>query len=323
MTSSHVESPTIGQLQELAARIKDNVQRVIVGKSDAIELALIALLCRGHILVEDVPGIGKTTMAKSLAQSLGATFRRIQFTPDLMPADVLGVNFFNQKTSTFEFRAGPIFSQVLLGDEINRATPRTQSAMLEAMQERQATVDGVTMPLPVPFLVMATQNPIEMEGTFPLPEAQIDRFMVRVVIGYPNAQEESEIYLRFDRDSILPSLEGVTDGDELVLMQEVPPTVKVDDVVRQYIVDLVLATRDHQEITLGASPRAGLSLYKTAQARAAMDGRDYVSPDDVKALARPVLAHRLILSSTARLRGTTGEQLIDEILSSRPVPIER
>ena len=315
--------PSIGQVQDLAARIRENVQRVIVGKSEAIDDALIALLCRGHVLVEDVPGIGKTTLAKALAQSLGCTFRRIQFTPDLMPSDVLGVNFFNQKTSEFEFRPGPVFSQVLLGDEINRATPRTQSALLEAMQERQATIDGVTRAVPEPFLVMATQNPIEMEGTFPLPEAQIDRFMIRVVLGYPSPDEESDIYLRFDSDMVSPTLEAVTDGEELGLMQRVPPNVRVDETVRGYIIELVRSTRDHPGISLGASPRAGLSLYKTTQARAAIDGRDYVSPDDVKALAPSVLAHRLILSSTSRLRGATAEELIAELLSSIPVPIER
>ena len=315
-------SPQVPELQDMAVRVRENVQRVIVGKSAAIDLAMIALLCRGHVLIEDVPGIGKTTLAKALAASLGCTFRRIQFTPDLMPSDVVGVNFFNQKISEFEFRAGPVFSQVVLADEINRATPRTQSALLEAMQESQATVDGVTMALPSPFLVMATQNPIEMEGTFPLPEAQIDRFMVRVVLGYPSAEEESDIFLRFEHDTVLPGIEAVTSREEVEAMQQVPPYVKVDDVVRRYIVDLVRATRSNPGVALGASPRAGLALYKTTQARAAIDGRDYVSPDDLKALARPVLAHRLILSSAARLRGTTAEEIVDEVLSSRPVPIE-
>ena len=318
-----VRSASVSQVSDLATEIRTNVQRIIVGRDEAINLALVALLCRGHILVEDVPGIGKTTLAKALAQSLGCTFSRIQFTPDLMPGDVLGVNFFNQKTSEFEFRPGPVFSQVLLGDEINRATPRTQSALLEAMQERQATVDGVTMALPQPFLVMATQNPVEMEGTFPLPEAQLDRFMVRVKLGYPSPEEESDIYLRFEHDSILPSVEAVTDSDEFRLVQEVPPTVRVDESVRKYIVDVVGATREHSGISLGASPRAGLALYKTAQALAAIDGRDFVTPDDVKAMAPSVLPHRLILSSEARLKETTGEQIVAEILSSVPVPIER
>ena len=317
------DTPSVDQVSGQAAGIRENVQRVIVGKDNAINLALVALLCRGHILLEDVPGIGKTTLAKALAQSLGCTFRRIQATPDLMPSDVLGVNFFNQKTSEFEFRSGPIFSQVLLADEINRATPRTQSALLEAMQEGQATVDGVTRPLPEPFLVMATQNPIEMEGTFPLPEAQLDRFMVRVEIGYPSPAEESEIFLRFEQNIDLPPLEAVVSSDELGLMQKVPPAVRVDDQVRQYIVAIVGATREHDGISLGASPRAGLALYKTSQAWAAIHGRDFVTPDDVKVLAPSVLPHRMILSSTARLRGNSADQLIDEVLSSLPVPIER
>ena len=253
---------SVSQVSDLAVRIRENVQRMIVGKDEAINLALVALLCRGHILVEDVPGIGKTTLAKALAQSLGCTFRRIQATPDLMPGDVLGVNYFNQKTSEFEFRPGPIFGQVVLTDEINRATPRTQSALLEAMQERQATVDGVTMPLPKPFLVMATQNPIEMEGTFPLPEAQLDRFMVRVEIGYPSPEEESEIFLRFEQDTDMPPLEAVTSAEDLSEMQKVPPTVRVDEPVRRYIVAVVGATREHSGVSLGASPRAGLALYK-------------------------------------------------------------
>ena len=318
-----LETGSVTQVSDLASRIRENVQRVIVGKDEAIKVALVALLCRGHILVEDVPGIGKTTLAKALAQSLGCVFKRIQCTPDLMPSDVLGVNFFNQKTSEFEFRPGPVFSQVVLADEINRATPRTQSALLEAMQEQQSTVDGVTMRLPEPFLVMATQNPVEMEGTFPLPEAQLDRFMVRVVLGYPQPDEEAEIYVRFERDPILPSLEAVTDSDELGLVQQIPPTVRVDEPVRKYIVGLVGATRSHSGISLGASPRAGLSLYKAAQAWAAIEGRDYVAPDDIKALAPSVLPHRMILGSTARLRGNTAEQLIGEVLSSVPVPIER
>ena len=316
-------SAEANRVQEMVTRLRENVQKVIVGKDDVINLAIMALLCRGHILVEDVPGIGKTTMAKALAQSLGCTFRRIQFTPDLMPADVLGVNFFNQKAGDFEFRPGPIFSQVVLGDEINRATPRTQSALLEAMQERQATMDGVTMPLPEPFLVMATQNPVEMEGTFPLPEAQVDRFMVRVKLGYPSAEEESDILLRFERDTVLPDLAAVTDADELKLMQGMVPTVRVDEAVRTYIVTIVHKSREHSGLSLGASPRAGLALYKTAQARASMQGRDFVTPDDVKELAVPVLAHRMILTSNARVLGRTPEEFVREVLSSVPVPIER
>ena len=307
----------------LTIKIRENVQQVIVGKDEAINLALVALLCRGHILVDDVPGIGKTTMSKALAQSLGCTFKRIQFTPDLMPSDVLGVNFFNQKSSEFEFSPGPIFSQVLLADEINRATPRTQSAMLEAMQERQATIDGVTRPLPSPFLVLATQNPIEMEGTFPLPEAQLDRFMVRIRLGYPTPEEEASIYLRFERDQVLPGLGAVTNSEELDLMMEVPPAVRVDQPVRDYVVGIAAATRDNAGITLGASPRAGMALYKTSQAWAAIDGRDFVTPDDVKAMALHVLAHRMILSSNSRLKGSTSERVVADVLSRVTVPIER
>lgn len=307
----------------MAARIRENVQRVIVGKDEAIDLAIIALLCRGHILVEDAPGIGKTTLAKALAQSLKCTFKRIQFTPDLMPTDVLGVNFYNQGIGDFQFREGPIFSQMLLADEINRATPRTQSSLLEAMQERQATVDGETRPLPEPFLVMATQNPIEMEGTFPLPEAQLDRFMLRIRLGYPTPEEESDILLRFEREYEPPEIDAVANATELNEMQAQASLVLVDDAVRMYIVDIVQASRKNQSLTLGASPRAGLALYKTSQARAALDGRDFVTPDDVKALAIPVLSHRLIVGSNARLRGRTAAQIVREILAGIPVPIER
>ena len=311
------------RVQEIAARIRENVQRVIVGKDDVINLAVIALLCRGHILVEDVPGIGKTTLSKAVARSLGCTFRRIQFTPDLMPADVLGVNFYNQKTGDFEFRPGPVFSQVLMADEINRATPRTQSALLEAMQERQSTVDGITMALPEPFLVMATQNPVELEGTFPLPEAQLDRFMVRIRLGYPSEDEESDILLRFEHDTAFPHLDPVTNSDELGVMQEAVSSIRVDETVRTYIVGVVRATREKTGLSLGASPRAGLGLYKTAQARAAIDGRDFVTPDDVKELAVPVLAHRMILTPDSRVRGRDTEGIVGEILSTVPVPIER
>ena len=311
------------RVQEMVETLRENIQRVIVGRTDAINLAIIALLSKGHVLVEDVPGIGKTTMAKALAQSLGCSFSRIQFTPDLMPTDVLGVNFFNQKSGDFEFRAGPIFSQILLADEINRATPRTQSALLEAMQERQATIDGVTRPLEQPFLVLATQNPIEMEGTFPLPEAQLDRFMVRIKIGYPTEAEESDILLRFEHDTLLPGLDPVTSEAELGQMQDAVASIRVDDTIRGYVVAIVQATRKHDALALGASPRAALALYKTAQARAALDGRDFVTPDDVKAMAESVLAHRMILTSNSRLRGRTTEQIVDAVLGSVPVPIER
>jgi len=317
------QSLATGQVQEMVAALRENIQRSIVGKDDAINLAIIALLSKGHLLVEDVPGIGKTTLSKALAQSLGCSFSRIQFTPDLMPTDVLGVNFFNQKSGDFEFRPGPVFSQVLLADEINRATPRTQSALLEAMQERQTTIDGVTRPLDEPFLVLATENPIEMEGTFPLPEAQLDRFMVRVKIGYPTEAEESAILLRFERDTVLPPLEAVTSQTELRQMQDGVTSVRVDETVRSYIVAVAQATRSHDGLTLGASPRATLALYKTSQARAALDGREFVTPDDVKAMAESVLAHRMILTSNSRLRGRTTEQVVADVLGSVPVPIER
>ena len=310
-------------VQNMADKIRHSVQRVIVGKDDVIDLAIIALLCKGHVLVEDVPGIGKTTMAKALAQSLGCTFKRIQFTPDLMPTDVLGVNFYNQKSGDFEFRAGPIFSQILLADEINRATPRTQSALLEAMGERQATIDGVTRAISEPFMVLATQNPIEMEGTFPLPEAQLDRFMLRIKLGYPSPDEESDILLRFQKDTILPALDPVTTESELRPLQDAVTTVRVDDTIRMYVVAITQATREHDGLSLGASPRAALSLYKTAQAKAALDARDFVTPDDVKGMAETVLAHRMILTSNSRLRGRTTEMIVEEVLDSVPVPIER
>lgn len=310
-------------VQNMADKIRHSVQRVIVGKDDVIDLAIIALLCKGHVLVEDVPGIGKTTMAKALAQSLGCTFNRIQFTPDLMPTDVLGVNFYNQKSGDFEFRAGPIFSQILLADEINRATPRTQSALLEAMGERQATIDGVTRAISEPFMVLATQNPIEMEGTFPLPEAQLDRFMLRIKLGYPSPDEESDILLRFQKDTILPPLDPVTTESELRPLQDAVTTVRVDDTIRMYVVEITQATREHDGLSLGASPRAALSLYKTAQAKAALDARDFVTPDDVKEMAETVLAHRMILTSNSRLRGRTTETIVEEVLDSVPVPIER
>jgi len=318
-----VQAVDANGVQNMADKIRHSVQRVIVGKDDVIDLAIIALLCKGHVLVEDVPGIGKTTMAKALAQSLGCTFNRIQFTPDLMPTDVLGVNFYNQKSGDFEFRAGPIFSQILLADEINRATPRTQSALLEAMGERQATIDGVTRAISEPFMVLATQNPIEMEGTFPLPEAQLDRFMLRIKLGYPSPDEESDILLRFQKDTILPALDPVTTESELRPLQDAVTTVRVDDTIRMYVVEITQATREHDGLSLGASPRAALSLYKTAQAKAALDARDFVTPDDVKEMAETVLAHRMILTSNSRLRGRTTETIVEEVLDSVPVPIER
>jgi MoxR-like ATPase len=311
----------VTRFQELAHELRDSVQRVIVGKSSVIELAIIAVVCKGHVLVEDVPGIGKTTMAKALAQSLGCTFNRIQFTPDLMPTDVLGVNFYNQKSGDFEFRAGPIFSQVILADEINRATPRTQSALLEAMAERQVTVDNATVQLPTPFLVIATQNPIELEGTFPLPEAQLDRFSLRLKLGYPEESEEDQMLSRFHSSEPLANLQAVVTREEVIAFQAQVGDVYFDPVLRNYLVQLVQATRKHSDVELGASPRASIGLYRCSQALAAIRGRQYVSPDDIKTLAPYALAHRVILKSQARLRERTSEAVVHELLARVPVPV--
>ena len=309
-------------IQEVARRIIDNVEQVIVGKANVVELLLVALLSEGHVLIEDVPGIGKTTLAKALARSLGCTFKRIQFTPDLLPSDITGIQWFNQKTQAFEFRPGPILAQIVLADEINRATPRTQSALLEAMQERQITVDGETIPLPQPFMVLATQNPIELEGTFPLPEAQVDRFLMRVALGYPTEDEEHDILLRFEREDPLDALTPVVEAEEVLEMQAAVRRVHVAEAVRSYIVSVARATRDDPAVELGASPRATLALYRTAQALAAIRGRDYVIPDDVKYLAPYVLTHRLILSTQTRLRGRSAEEIVRDIVERVPVPVE-
>ena len=312
-----------GFVAELSSKLRDSVQRVIVGKSETIDLVVLALLCRGHVLLEDVPGTGKTTLAKALAASLDSQFNRIQFTPDLVPADVLGVNFFNAKNGEFEFRPGPIFSEILLADEINRATPRTQSALLEAMQERQASIDGVTSPVPEPFMVMATLNPVEMEGTFPLPEAQLDRFMVRASIGYPGREEESAMLSRFQHAESLNSLPPVATGDDISKARDVVDEVAVDETVSGYLLDIIDATRSSSSLRLGASPRASLALQHAAQGRAAMQGRSYVLPDDVKRLAVPVLSHRLLAETTSELRGQATATILTEIVESTPVPIEK
>ena len=309
-------------IQETAALVQQNVQKVIVGKSEVIELGLVAVLCEGHILIEDVPGIGKTTLARALARSLGCTFRRIQFTPDLLPSDVTGISFFNQKIQEFVFRPGPVMSQVVLADEINRATPRTQSALLEAMQEQQITVDGETHPLPRPFLVIATQNPIELEGTFPLPEAQIDRFLLRLSLGYPTEEEEHAMLLRFERDDPLEALGSVTTPQALRALQQRVRETRIEESVRGYVVDIVRATREHPDIELGVSPRGTLALYRCAQALAAIRGRDYVLPDDVKVLAPNVLTHRIMISPTTRLRGRAVTEILFDVIEGVPVPVE-
>ena len=309
-------------IQEAADRLRENIQKVIVGKDEVIDLAFVAVLCEGHLLIEDVPGIGKTTLARALAASLGCTFRRIQFTPDLLPSDVTGLSWFNQKEQSFEFRPGPIMSQVVLADEINRATPRTQSSLLEAMQERQITVDGVTRPLPRPFLVLATQNPVELEGTFPLPEAQIDRFLLRISIGYPTGDEENAILDRFRLADPLPELTAVTSPQQVIALQAERRQVRVENTLRNYITLVARATRQHPEIDLGASPRATLSLYQAAQAWAAIRGRDYILPDDVKKLAPFVLTHRLIISPQAQLRGRKAQEVVAGVVETVPVPVE-
>ncbi len=309
-------------ISESAARLRQNIQKVIVGKDDVIDLALIALLCRGHLLLEDVPGTGKTTLAKTVARSLGCTFQRVQFTPDLLPSDVTGIYYYNQKEQEFIFRPGPIFSQILLADEINRATPRTQSALLEAMQERQVTVDITTHPLPNPFLVMATQNPVELEGTFPLPEAQLDRFLMRVTIGYPDEAQENDILLRFERSDPLETVQPVVEPEDILEMQEAVQEIRVEASVRQYVVHVCRTTRLHEDIELGASPRATMALYRTCQALAAIRGRTFVIPDDVKEMAPHVLTHRLIINPQTRLRGRRPEDVIREIVDSVPVPVE-
>ena len=309
-------------ISDTATLLRDNIQKVIVGKSDIIDLALIAIICEGHLLLEDVPGTGKTTLAKTIAASLGCSFRRVQFTPDLLPSDLTGIYYFNQKLQEFEFRPGPLMAQVLLADEINRATPRTQSALLEAMQERQMTVDIATHTLPRPFLVMATQNPIELEGTFPLPEAQLDRFLMKVALGYPDEDSEDAMLVRFERADPLATLECVVEPGDILEMQEHVRTIRVEQSVRHYVVDVCRATRIHDDIMLGASPRATLALYRTSQARAAVNGREFVIPDDVKSMAPHVLNHRLVVNPQTRLRGRHPEDVVREVVNSVPVPVE-
>jgi MoxR-like ATPase len=307
---------------EIIGRIRAAVASVVVGKHEAVDQLLVAVLCRGHALLEDVPGVGKTLLARSLAASMGCSFRRIQFTPDVLPSDVTGSSVFDQRRADFEFRPGPVFTQILLADEINRATPRAQSSLLEAMEERQVTVDGHSLPLPEPFLVLATQNPIELEGTFPLPEAQLDRFLLRVSLGYPSLEEEDAIIRRFDDDDPLSRVRPVVNPVEVVALQHQRGRIVVADPVRTYLLDVVRSTRTDARLALGASPRAALALHRAVQARALLQGRSYVLPDDVKALAVPVLAHRLILTSQARLRGETPDVVMAGIVGSVGVIVE-
>jgi MoxR-like ATPase len=306
---------------EFATRIIDNVETVIVGKRKQIELMMVALLCQGHVLIEDVPGTGKTMLARAIAASMGISFKRLQCTPDLLPNDITGVSVFNQRTNTFEFQPGPVFVNVLLTDEINRATPRTQAALLEAMQEQQVTVDGVTRPLPAPFLVLATQNPIEYEGTFPLPEAQLDRFLIRLSLGYPDVEGEGQMLRNLRKQHPIENIGQVVDGTEILDLHDAVTDVHVDQSLETYILDIVRATRTHPDLALGASPRGSLALYKTSQALAALHDRDYVIPDDVKTLVPLTLVHRLIIKPESQLRGRTAVAILDEILETTELNI--
>ena len=308
------------EVKILGTQLLDNLEKVIIGKRNALELMVIGLLCEGHILIEDVPGVGKTVMARTLAKSLGCSFSRLQFTPDMLPSDVTGVSIFNQQTRDFEFRSGPIFGQVILADEINRATPKTQAALLEAMDEHQVTVDGITHPLPRPFMVLATQNPIEYEGTFPLPEAQLDRFLLRIRLGYPSHDDEISVLEQQQLRHPIETIEAVCSDQDVINSAEAVRTVFVSLPVKRYVVDLTTRTRQVNDVYLGASPRGSLGLMRAAQARAALHGRDYVLPDDVKALAFAVLSHRIIVNPSARLREVTPERIVQEVLTEVPVP---
>ncbi len=312
----------IDRVRQAGAVVREQVEKVIVGKNSVVDLMLVALFCEGHVLLEDIPGIGKTTLARALSSALGCSFRRIQFTPDLLPSDITGVSIYNQHSQDFEFRPGPIFAQIVLADEINRAGPRTQSALLEAMQEHQVTADGKTRMLERPFLVLATQNPIELEGTFPLPEAQLDRFLMRLALGYPNEDEERDILRRFKTSDPMETIEAVLEPQEIQEIITICRSIYVAPAIEDYIVALVTATRNDERLALGASPRGSLSLYKTAQARAALNGRDFVIPDDVQAMVEVVLAHRLIASARMRLRNESAADVLQDIISQVPVPVE-
>lgn len=317
---SRSEARSLSQVRAFAERVITNIERVIVGKRTAVELSVIGLLCQGHMLIEDVPGVGKTVLARSMARSLGCSFSRIQFTPDMLPSDVTGASIFNQGSRQFEFRPGPVMAQVVLADEINRATPKTQAALLEAMEEHQITIDGVTHPLPRPFIVLATQNPIEYEGTFPLPEAQLDRFLLRVGLGYPELDDEIDVLDRQQFRHPLEDLEQVASIEELSQAQEAVKAVYVSPAVKRYLVELTRWTRKHREVYLGASPRGSLALYRAGQARAATQGRGFVLPDDIKALALPALAHRVIPAPAARLQNVSAERIVQETVETLPVP---
>ena len=310
----------MSDIQATANRIVENIERVIVGKRSAVQLTVLGLMCQGHMLIEDVPGTGKTVLAKSVSKSVGCRFQRIQFTPDMLPTDVTGVSVYNQKTGEFEFRPGPIHAQIVLADEINRATPKTQSALLEAMEERQVTVDGQTHLLEPPFMVLATQNPIEYEGTFPLPEAQLDRFLLRIQLGYPNKEDELEILDRQQYVHPIDKLEQAVDVDELLVIQQAIKDIYLDPLVREYIVEIVRRTRIHPEVYLGASSRGALAIFRLCQARAGLFGRDYVLPDDVKALAEPALGHRIIVGPAARIKDIEPSAIVQDILENLPVP---
>lgn len=310
----------VNPVQEVSQRIAQSVSQVIIGKRNEVRLTILGLLSQGHILIEDIPGVGKTMMAKALSRSIGCTFSRIQFTPDMLPSDVTGVSLFNQKTREFEFRAGPIMAQIILADEINRATPKTQAALLEAMEERQVTVDGVTYAMDDPFLILATQNPIEYEGTFPLPEAQLDRFMLRIQLGYPNPNEELTVLSAQQFQHPINNMTQVVSVQQLLAAQHAVREVYVADEIKQYIVELVNGTRQHPDVYLGSSPRGSLALFRTSQARAAMAGRDYVIPDDVKALAEVTLAHRIIVGPAARIKDVSSRTIVQDILLNTPVP---
>ncbi len=312
----------VSQIRSLAQRVKQNVSRVIVGKDDVIDLLLVALFSSGHVLLEDVPGTGKTLLAKTLAKSINCSFKRIQFTPDLLPSDLSGINYFNQKTGDFQFRPGPVFSNILLADEINRATPRTQSSLLECMEERQVTIDGETRRLERPFMVLATQNPVENQGTFPLPEAQLDRFLIKVNMGYPSGDESVEILKRFKAGNPVEDIAPVADGSEIVAAQNAYSQTHVGDDMLRYLVSIVEKTRQHEDIVLGVSPRGSQALLKAAQLYAILQGRDYVAPDDVKAMVKPVLSHRIVLKHTVRMKESYVETILEQILREVPVPSE-